>query len=319
MSKQENHRLSHQPVLYQEIITAIGPKSDGFYVDGTVGAGGHAWGILNVSTPDGRLLGLDVDPQALELAEKRLIKFHHRVVLVQASYTTLETQLHNLGWQTVNGILLDLGASSMQFDMAERGFSFQLDGPLDMRFNPSNPNTAADFVNGLDVEELADLLYQYGEEKRSRHIARLIVANRPLQTTTQLADVVVKAIGRRRSGIHPATRTFQALRIAVNGELDALEIVLPQAIDVLCPGGRLAVISFHSLEDRRVKKYFRRESQDCICPPEQLVCKCEHRASIKLVTRKPMTPNRTEVKRNPRARSARLRVVEKLSVENGMA
>jgi len=308
----------HRPVLYQEIIHALQPRRDGLYVDATIGAGGHAWGLLQASAPSGRLLGLDVDPQALKLAQLKLAEFGERAVLVRASYTTLGEQLSVLGWGAVDGILLDLGMSSMQVDTPERGFSFLAEAPLDMRFDPDNPMRAADLVNELPEGELADLLFKYGEERRSRQIARAILAARPLQTTVELAQVVANALrasgrGRGRRGIHPATRTFQALRIAVNHELEAVEAVLPQAVAALAPGGRLAVISFHSLEDRIVKQFFRRESRDCICPPEQPVCTCGHKASVREVVRHPIVPQAAEVEANPRSRSARLRIVEKLT------
>ena len=302
----------HQPVLYHEIIHALQPRRGRFFVDCTVGAGGHAWGILQASQPDGRLLGLDLDPQALELARERLAPFGERAVLIQASYITLSEQLAALEWPAVDGVLLDLGLSSMQLDSGERGFSFQADGPLDMRFDPSNPVRAEDLVNELPENDLADLIFRFGEEPRSRQVARAIVAARPLQTTRQLAEVVAAAARGSRKGIHPATRTFQALRIAVNQELNAIEAVLPQAVAALAPGKRLAVISFHSLEDRIVKRYFRRESQDCICPPRQPVCTCGHHAVIKQVSRRPVQPTETEIAQNPRSRSARLRIAEKL-------
>jgi len=305
---------AHQPVLYHDIIHALHPRSGRRYVDGTLGAGGHAAGILAASSPTGLLLGLDVDPQALELARKRLAPFGERARLVQASYTTLGTQLATLGWRGVDGILLDLGASSMAFDTPERGFSFQADGPLDMRFDPSNPLTAAELVNGLPETELADLLYRYGEEPAARRIAQAIARARPVSGTQALAKIVAIASGGKRSRIHPATRTFQALRIAVNQELEAIEAVLPQAVQALQPGGRLAVIAFHSLEDRLVKEFYRRESRDCLCPPHQPVCTCGHKASIRLVTRRPIQPTAEEIQKNPRARSAKLRVAEKLPV-----
>lgn len=310
--------LVHRPVLYQAIIHAIQPKSGGFYVDGTLGAGGHAWGILEQSAPDGRLLGLDLDPQAVALARQRLEHFGARVILVQASYVTLLEQLERLGWPAVDGILLDLGVSSMQLDTPGRGFSFRVEAPLDMRFDPDAPVRAADLVNGLSEQELAELLFQYGEESRARQIARAIVRARPLSTTLQLAEVVRQAVGRSagradaKRAIHPATRTFQALRIAVNQELEAVEQVLPQAVQALKPGGRLAVISFHSLEDRLVKQFFRRESRDCLCPPPQPVCTCHHLATLRELTRQVGRPDPEEVRENPRARSSRLRVAEKL-------
>ncbi len=301
----------HISVLYHQIILALSPKSPGRYLDATVGAGGHAWGILDASSPHGQLLGLDLDPQALELANQRLAVFGSRVALVQASYTTLLAQLHRLGWPDVQGIVIDLGVSSMQLDTPDRGFSFQANGPLDMRFSPNQPTTAADLLNRMDEAGLADILWRYGDERLSRRIARAIVQARPLQTTRQLAEVVAKASGGAHQRIHPATRTFQALRIAVNDELGAIEAVLPDAVSALAPGGRLAVISFHSLEDRIVKQFFRRESRDCICPPEQPLCTCQHRASITELTRHPIVADEDEIKTNSRARSSRLRIAEK--------
>jgi 16S rRNA (cytosine1402-N4)-methyltransferase len=308
----------HLPVLYQEIILALRPRGAGFYVDGTLGAGGHAAGILETSSPDGRLLGLDVDPAAVALASRRLADFGARVVIHQASYRNLSEHLEALDWPPVDGILLDLGASSMQFDDPSRGFSFQQEAPLDMRFDPRQPVSADDLVNKLAEVELAEIIYRYGEERRSRQVAHAIVKARPLHTTRKLAEVVARVVsaGRKSSTgkghIHPATRTFQALRIAVNAELEALEAVLPQAVSVLAPGGRLAVIAFHSLEDRIVKNFFRQESRDCLCPPRQPVCTCGHHAVIRQVTRQPIRPERAEIEHNPRARSARLRVAEKL-------
>ncbi len=309
----ESERPAHQSVLYHEIILALRPQSPGCYVDGTVGAGGHAYGILEASAPAGRLLGLDLDPQALELASQRLLIFEGRYTLQQASYTTLLESIHQQGWEAVDGILVDLGVSSMQLDRPERGFSFLADGPLDMRFDPRQPTTAADLVNTLDEQSLADLLWRWGEEPQSRKIARAIVQNRPLQSTDRLAEVILKACGGRQGRIHPATRSFQALRIAVNRELDAVSDFLPRAVEALKPGGRLAVISFHSLEDRLVKQYFRQESRGCLCPPDQPVCTCGHQAVIREVSRKVITASEEEIRLNPRARSARLRVAEKLA------
>lgn len=281
-------------------------------MDGTVGAGGHSWGILQASSPDGQLLGMDVDPQALELAGKKLAEFSGRWHLVQASYVTLRERLEELKWEKVDGVLLDLGLSSMQLDTASRGFSFQVEAPLDMRFDPEGEVSAADLVNQLGEAELADLLYRFGEERRARQVARAIVAARPITTTIQLARVVARTTRGGKRGIHPATRTFQALRIAVNGELEALEQVLPLTPEVLLPGGRLAVISFHSLEDRIVKQFMRSESRNCICPPGQPDCTCDHRASLRVLTAKPIRPQEEEVENNPRSRSARLRVAERI-------
>ncbi len=300
----------HVSVLYQQIITALRPRSSGCYVDGTVGAGGHAWGILQASTPDGLLLGLDVDEKALEIARSRLADFSNRVWLQHASYASLSSLLLAQGWDHVDGIVVDLGVSSMQIDSPERGFSFLKDGPLDMRFDPSQSISAADLVNQATEEELAEIFWQYGEEPHSRRIARAIIAARPFSTTLELAALIARNAG-KPGKIHPATRSFQALRIAVNRELSSLSDFLPQAVNALAPGARLAVISFHSLEDRIVKQFFRFESRDCICPPEQPVCTCNHKASIIEIARRPIEATEEEIRVNPRSRSAKLRVAEK--------
>lgn len=300
----------HVSVLYQQIITALRPKSSGVYVDGTVGAGGHAWGILSNSSPDGKLLGLDVDQGALVIARDRLSSFTDRVHLVHSSYSAITSVLKSIGWDQVDGILVDLGVSSMQIDSPDRGFSFMKDGPLDMRFDPTQSISAADLVNTSTEIDLANILWQYGEENNSRRIAKAIVNDRPFHTTMELANLISRVAG--KSGkIHPATRSFQALRIAVNRELSSLTEFLPQAIKALASGGRLAVISFHSLEDRIVKQFFRLESRDCICPPEQPVCTCNHKASIIEITRRPIEADIEEIEVNPRSRSAKLRVAEK--------
>ena len=301
----------HQPVLYKEIIHALQPYDGGRYVDGTLGAGGHARGIMEASAPDGQLLGLDVDPQALALARKNLAPYEQRIHLAQTSYTSLSTQLAQLQWDVVDGILLDLGASSMQFDTPERGFSFLQDAPLDMRFGPHVSQTAADLVNESSERELADLIYQYGEERDSRKIARAIVKARPLHTTRELVTAIESVSPRRGDRIHPATRTFQALRIAVNEELTSIKEVLPQAVAALRPAGRLAVISFHSLEDRIVKDFVREQSRDLVNPPYERIYEEERKATLKEVNRKPIQPSDDEIKSNPRARSAKLRIVEK--------
>ena len=301
----------HRPVLYKEIIHALQPHTGGRYVDGTLGAGGHARGIMEASAPDGQLLGLDVDPQALAIARRNLAPYEHRIHLAQASYTSLSTQLARLGWGAVDGIVLDLGASSMQFDTPERGFSFLHDAPLDMRFGPHALQTAADLVNKYSERELADLIYQYGEERESRKIARAIVRARPIQTTRELVAAIEAVSPRRGDRLHPATRTFQALRIAVNEELTSIEEALPQAVIALKPGGRLAVISFHSLEDRIVKDFFREHSKDRVNPPYEQIYEEERKATLKEVNRKPIVPSDEETQNNPRARSAKLRVAEK--------
>jgi 16S rRNA (cytosine1402-N4)-methyltransferase len=302
--------MVHRPVLLQEVMIALRPQPGGIYFDGTVGAGGHAAALLSASAPDGQLYGFDQDESALEIAQIQLSQFGNRVHLFHANFDQLTQVAQAQQLAKADGILLDLGLSSMQVDRPERGFSFQTDGPLDMRMDLSATETAADLVNTLSETELANLIYRYGEERFSRRIARAIVKARPIQRTSQLAQVVARATGGSREKIHPATRTFQALRIAVNDELGALERVLPQAIAWLKPGGRLAVISFHSLEDRIVKHYFQQESRDCICPPEQPVCTCRHKASIHIISKKPIMPSLAEIDENPRARSSKLRVVE---------
>ena len=313
--------LPHVPVLLPAVLAHLRAAAlpAGYFVDATVGAGGHAAAVLSAA-PQAHLLGLDRDPRALELAAERLSPFGERATLRHASYTQLgeivPAWLALLGADAsgVDGILLDLGLSSMQLDDPARGFAFRHEGPLDMRFDPAAPLTAEEIVNTWSAEEIADVLFRYGEERHSRRIARAIVAARPLTNTRQLAEVVAGAVRGPRQKIHPATRTFQALRIAVNDELGALERTLPVAIDLLRPGGRLAVISFHSLEDRIVKRVFRREATDCLCPPKQPVCTCGHVARVRLVTRKPIRATEQEIRANPRSRSARLRVVERLGV-----
>jgi 16S rRNA (cytosine1402-N4)-methyltransferase len=302
---------SHQPVLYQEIIHFLQPAGGGRYVDGTVGAGGHARGILEACAPDGMLLGLDVDQHALELARKTLAPYEGRFILVQASYSTVAEHLPAVRWLSVDGILLDLGASSMQFDDPTRGFSFLQDGPLDMRFTKTAELTAATLVNTLPEKELADILFHYGEERLSRRIARAIVRSRPLYSTHELVTAIT-AVTPRRGKIHPATRTFQALRIAVNDELTTLRSTLPEIIKVLKPGGRLAIISFHSLEDRIVKEFIRSKSKALKNPPFEQIYEQESEPALKEITRKPVQPSDVEVENNPRARSAKLRVMEKI-------
>jgi len=300
----------HTPVLYQEVLAGLAIVPGGFYIDGTVGAGGHASGILKASVPDGRLLGLDADPTALQISRQRLASYGDRVTLVHSRFALMQEQVEARGLGMADGVLLDLGVSSMQLAYPERGFSFSQDGPLDMRMDPTAERTAADLVNSLPERELADLIYQFGEEPASRGVARAIVAARPIRTTSELAAIVSRVVRAKR--IHPATRTFQALRIAVNGELEQLEQGLCAGLAVLKPGGRLAVISFHSLEDRIVKRFFVREQKDCICPPEALICTCGHQATVRIVTKKPVVPGQEEKGRNPPSRSAKLRIAVKV-------
>jgi 16S rRNA (cytosine1402-N4)-methyltransferase len=307
----------HIPVLYQEILQGLQVKPDGRYIDGTLGGGGHAVGILEKSSPTGQLLGIDADPMAIAAAAERLAEYGPRGTLVNANFAQLVEIASQYGLCPADGILLDLGLSSLQLASGERGFSFQLEGPLDMRFDPHQGKSASELVNELPTTELADILHRYGEERRAQRIARAIVAARPIHTTCQLAEIVARAVG-RRGKIHPATRTFQALRIAVNDELAALSQALPQAVELLAPQGRLVVISYHSLEDRLVKQFYRQESQDCICPPQVPVCRCNHRATLEIITKKPITPSEPELKANPRCRSAKLRIAARLASGQGL-
>ncbi len=302
--------IPHQPIMVAEILDALRPKDHHLYIDGTLGAGGHTAAILSVA-PQARIIAFDRDPEAIALAKSRLEGFD--VTIIHDSYISMQKVLHSYDIDGLaDGILLDLGASSMQFDRAERGFAFRLDGPLDMRFDPSSDGpTAADLVNELPADALADILYRFGEEKQSRRIARAIVEARPIYTTRQLATLIEK-LPHSREKIHPATRTFQALRIAVNDELKAVEAVIPMAIACLRTGGRLAVLTFHSLEDRLVKQAFKQAATDCLCPPKQPLCTCGHVATVRLINRKPIVASETEIKDNQRARSAKLRVVERL-------
>jgi 16S rRNA (cytosine1402-N4)-methyltransferase len=309
-----NHSLTHKPVLFKETLTALSPRKGGNYIDATLGAGGHAEGILEASAPDGNLLGMDVDPQALKIASDRLGRFGDRVRIVRRSYTNLQNEVLESGMDGVDGVLLDLGVSSMQLDTPLRGFSFKTEAPLDMRFDPENPVSADTLVNSLPETELADILWRYGEERESRRIARAICDSRPIRTTQELASVIHKAVKKSSGKIDPATRSFQAIRIAVNSELQSIDQVLPQALLVLKPGGRLAVISFHSLEDKLVKQFMRRESRDCICPPGQPVCTCGHKAVLKEITHRPVTAGAAEIQENPRSRSAHLRAAEKVAL-----
>jgi 16S rRNA (cytosine1402-N4)-methyltransferase len=313
--------LPHIPVLLREVVEGLQPRAGGVYIDGTVGAGGHSFAILERAGM-GRLLGLDVDPTALALASERLRSYIEagQARLVRSNFERLDEVAQAEGFVEADGVLLDLGVSSMQLDTPERGFSFRAEGPLDMRLDPSGPVSAADLVNTLPESELADLIYKYGEEPASRRIARRIAEARErgqIETTAQLEAIVYGALGgkvagRTRNPIHPATKTFQALRIAVNRELEVLEKGLAAAVRVLKPGGRLSVISFHSLEDRIVKLFIRQEQKGCICPPELPVCVCGRVPTLRAINGKPMEASAEEARLNPRSRSARLRVAERL-------
>jgi 16S rRNA (cytosine1402-N4)-methyltransferase len=312
-------------VLLAAAVAALQPRAGGRYLDGTFGGGGHTRALLAASAPDGIVLALDADPAAI--ARARALRGEpgvgDRLIPVQANFADLAAVAREQGVAPLGGILLDLGLSSFQLDTPERGFAFRNAGPLDMRFDPERGAPASELVNTLPERELADLIWRYGEEPGSRRIARTIVREREqasIETTTQLAEIVARAVGGRRGrDIHPATRTFQALRIATNDELAALEAALAGAVDVLAPEGRLAVIAFHSLEDRLVKRFFERESAACVCPPEIPICVCGHRPRLAKVTRRAVRPDAAEMAANPRARSAVLRVAERLPDEPGAA
>jgi 16S rRNA (cytosine1402-N4)-methyltransferase len=301
-----------------ETIELLAPHRGGNYLDGTFGGGGHTRAILAASHPNGRVIALDADPAAAERAKElqRDPSIGDRLRFEHANFAGLAEVAKATGFDPVDGVLLDLGLSSFQLDQAERGFAFRFDAPLDMRFDPTTGEPASAIVNNAPEDELARIIFEYGEDPKSRGIARAIVREReksPILTTTLLANVVSNAVGGRRgSDTHPATRTFQALRIATNRELEVLETALAGAVDVLKPGGRLAVISFHSLEDRIVKRFMQHESVTCICPPEQPICTCGHQPRIKRVTRHAVKPPAAEIADNPRSRSAVLRVGERL-------
>jgi 16S rRNA (cytosine1402-N4)-methyltransferase len=330
--------FSHIPVLLAETIDGLAIRSGGSYIDGTLGGGGHTAAMLQRGA--GRVLGIDQDPAALAAAAERLRQFGDRVMWARGNFRDLGSIADAHGFRDVDGVLLDIGVSSPQLDVAERGFSFGQDAPLDMRMNPDQELTAAHLVNTLPEDDLANLIFQYGEERASRRIARQIVQTRsraPIERTTELADLVKRALGGRPTErIHPATRTFQALRIAVNDELGALEEALPAATERLGEGGRLAVITFHSLEDRIVKEFMRREGAVCLLPPRLFAEQCPHlvergdgpRACIYLgsrdcdyvprlreIARKPITASEQEIHANPRSRSAKLRIAERIVVE----
>ncbi|MBT3942123.1 MAG: 16S rRNA (cytosine(1402)-N(4))-methyltransferase RsmH [Chloroflexi bacterium] len=309
----------HIPVMLPEVLRALDVKPGGAYVDANLGEGGHTEAILQANAPDGTVLGIDADAEAITSARGRLAgspDLAGRMTTANANFRDIAdvSADHGHAVGSVDGVLFDLGLSSLQLDTEQRGFSFRRPDPLDMRFDVRQSITAGDIVNRYDRDDLADVIYQYGEERSSRRVAAAIVAARPLQTASQLADVIASAMPRRggRSRIHPATKTFQALRIAVNDELGALEDGLNQAISLLKPGGRVVVIAYHSLEDRIVKNLFRREATDCICPPERPICDCGHTASVTLVSRRVIKPSEAEIDGNPRSRSARLRAVERL-------
>ena len=310
--KPETRLYRHVPALCAEVVQALQVRPGGRYLDCTVGEGGHAEAVLEAGAGACSLLGLDADPEALGRARTRLERFGPRVSLVNQNFTNLQRLAREQGFVPVDGVLLDLGLSSLQLDEEQRGFTFRGEQPLDMRYDPRQERTADDVVNDLAEAELAEVIARYGQEPRARRIARDLVAARPVRTTAELARIVARAVGRPRRKIHPATRTFQAIRMEVNGELDSLETALAQAINVLGPGGRLVVLSYHSLEDGLVKRTLREAARSggrALCAPDG---PGEHRPGLRVVTKKPVRPSREEVSHNPRSRSARMRVAELL-------
>jgi len=314
-SRGEAPRIAHEPVLLAEVLAQLAPREGGRYLDGTVGGGGHATAILEASGPDGWLLGLDRDPAALAIAARELARFADRAVLARANFAFLDDVAGEHGFVPLDGVLLDLGLSSIQLADEERGFSFRSRGPLDMRADPDGSVRAADVVNSWAEKDLRRVFAEYGEEPEAARVAGAIVRRRvkaPFEAADDLGRFVAGVKTRRPRGIDPATRVFQALRIAVNDELANLERALAAAMRVVRPGGRIVAISFHSLEDRIVKQFFARESRDCICPPHLPTCVCGHRAGLRVLTRRPLRAASAEVDRNPRARSAALRAAERL-------
>ncbi len=311
--------LGHLPVMPDEVLVTLAPAPGSLQIDATVGGGGHTERILEAASPDGRVLGLDADAAAIVRVAERLARFGDRLVLRRANFRELIRVAPEAGFVTVDGALFDLGLSSYQLADRARGFGFRTGGPLDMRFDPSRGVPASELLATLDADELAALFRRYGEEPAAWRIAKAIVearATSAILTAEDLAALVERVMPvnpRRPRRIHPATRVFQALRIAVNEELDALEVGLAAAVDLLRPGGRLVVLSYHSLEDRIVKRFFNAERRGCVCPPEAPVCTCGRSPRLRLVTRPSLTPTEIEINANPRARSARLRAAERLA------
>jgi 16S rRNA (cytosine1402-N4)-methyltransferase len=298
--------------MVPEVLDALKVQPGGRYIDATAGEGGHSTAILQASDPGGQVLALDADQEAVAVSMERLSGFGDSFLAVNSNFRDLRITALRHDFVPVHGVLFDLGVSSLQLDREARGFSFRRADPLDMRFSIDQRVTASDVVNTYGQNELADLIFHLGEERAARRIASAIVRNRPISTSLELSELIQKVIPRRGARINPATRTFQAIRIAVNDELSALETSLQQAASLIGQGGRMVVISYHSLEDRIVKNFFRKESSDCVCPPETPVCVCDHKATLKMVTRKPLTPSAAEIESNPRSRSAKMRSAERI-------
>jgi 16S rRNA (cytosine1402-N4)-methyltransferase len=306
---------THVSVMAREVMEFLRPEPRRRYLDGTLGGGGHTEQILLQSSPDSEVLGLDLDDEALMAARQRLAGFGNRLVVRQANFALAKAILSEIGWHAVDGIVLDLGISSYQLESRERGFSFRSGARLDMRMDRRQSLNAYEIVNAFSAGELERILRKYGEEPQARRVASAIVSQRKMkaiQTTEELAEIVARVKGRGRRDYHPATQTFQALRIAVNQELENLDRFLEDGYELLQPSGRMVVIAFHSLEDRRVKNAFRKWNRNCICPPRTPICQCGWSRKVKLLTTRPLSPSSSEIEANPRARSARLRAVERI-------
>ncbi len=308
----KNIDIQHIPVMVPEVLKYLKVSAVGRYIDCTLGEGGHTKSILEASNPGGEVLGIDADHEAIEVSKNRLERYGERFIFENSNFKNIKKIAMKSNFVPCHGILFDLGVSSLQLDKESRGFSFRRKAPLDMRFSINQTLTAEEVLNTFSESEISDILYQYGEERQSRKIARLIVENRPLSNADQLSNLIKKNIKQTNYKINPSTKTFQALRIYINEELNSLTQALEQSLEILEVGGRMAVISYHSLEDRIVKNYFKKESKYCICPPNIPECDCGHIPKLKVITKKPVSPSQSEIDANKRSRSAKLRVIERI-------
>jgi len=308
----KNIDIQHIPVMVPEILKYLEVSSGGRYIDCTLGEGGHTKSLLEASNPGGEVLGIDADHEAIEVSKNRLEEYGERFIYDNSNFKNIKKIAMKSKFVPCHGILFDLGVSSLQLDKESRGFSFRRKAPLDMRFSINQTLTAQDVLNTFSESEISDILYQYGEERQSRKIAKLIIENRPLSNADELSDLIKKNIRQTNYKINPSTKTFQALRIYINEELNSLSQALEQSLEILGVGGRMAVISYHSLEDRIVKNFFKKESKYCICPPNIPECDCGHFPKLKIITKKPVSPSQSEIEANKRSRSAKLRVVERI-------
>ena len=304
--------IQHSPVMVPEVLKYLDVASGGRYIDCTLGEAGHSKSILDASTPGGEVLGIDADHEAIEVSKSRLTDYQDRFIFVNDNFKNIKKIAMKSNFIPPHGILFDLGVSSLQLNVESRGFSFKRKSPLDMRFSFDQKLTADQVVNTFDENEIADILYHLGEERKARQIAKIIVNNRPIKYADELAELIKKNVRNTNYKINPATKTFQALRIFINEELSSLSKALDQALDIVGIGGRIAVISYHSLEDRIVKNFFRKEAKYCICLPNIPKCECEHKPKLKIITKKPLVPTSNEIKSNRRSRSAKLRVIERV-------